>query len=110
MRALEFIIGHMIYNPAYTYKFQLKTTQGEIEVCYPCTTDLIIIFTAIQIGNLPTNPQITFAKRHLLSLWLLFGSLNGFGLESWFSSFTGNTQIQEKVGVSSMIQTMSQSL
>ena len=47
MRALEFIIGHMIYNPAYTYKFQLKTTQGEIEVCYPCTTDLIIIFTAI---------------------------------------------------------------
>ena len=27
MRALEFIIGHVIYNPAYTYKFQLKTTQ-----------------------------------------------------------------------------------
>ena len=26
MRALEFITGHMIYNPAYTYKFQLKTT------------------------------------------------------------------------------------
>ena len=26
MRALEFIIGHVIYNPAYTYKFQLKTT------------------------------------------------------------------------------------
>ena len=23
----EFIIGHVIYNPAYTYKFQLKTTQ-----------------------------------------------------------------------------------
>ena len=22
----EFIIGHVIYNPAYTYKFQLKTT------------------------------------------------------------------------------------
>ena len=28
MRALEFIIGHVIYNPAYTYKFQLKTTQA----------------------------------------------------------------------------------
>ena len=27
MRALEFITGHVIYNPAYTYKFQLKTTQ-----------------------------------------------------------------------------------
>ena len=26
MRALEFIIGHVKYNPAYTYKFQLKTT------------------------------------------------------------------------------------
>ena len=26
MRALEIIAGHVIYNPAYTYKFQLKTT------------------------------------------------------------------------------------
>ena len=26
MRALEFITGHVIYNPAYSYKFQLKTT------------------------------------------------------------------------------------
>ena len=26
MRALEIIRGHVIYNPAYTYKFQLKTT------------------------------------------------------------------------------------
>ena len=26
MRALEFLTGHVIYNPAYTYKFQLKTT------------------------------------------------------------------------------------
>ena len=26
MRALEFIIGHVTYNQAYTYKFQLKTT------------------------------------------------------------------------------------
>ena len=30
MRALEFIIGHMIYNPAYTYKFQLKTTIDDV--------------------------------------------------------------------------------
>jgi hypothetical protein len=28
MRPLAFITGHAIYNPAYTYKFQLKTTQG----------------------------------------------------------------------------------
>ena len=26
MREIEFITGHVIYNPAYTYKFQLKTT------------------------------------------------------------------------------------
>ena len=26
MRALEIITCHVIYNPAYTYKFQLKTT------------------------------------------------------------------------------------
>ena len=26
MRALKFITGNLIYNPAHTYKFQLKTT------------------------------------------------------------------------------------
>ena len=26
MRALEIMTGHVIYNPAYTYKFKLKTT------------------------------------------------------------------------------------
>ena len=30
MRALEFITGHVIYNPAYTFKFQLKTTQDTL--------------------------------------------------------------------------------
>ena len=28
MRALEIITGHVIYNLAYTYKFQLKTTKA----------------------------------------------------------------------------------
>ena len=28
MRALEFITDHVIYNPVYTYKFQLKTTHA----------------------------------------------------------------------------------
>ncbi len=32
MRALEFITSHVIYNPAYTYKFQLKTTIGLLQV------------------------------------------------------------------------------
>ena len=30
MRPLEFITGHVIYNLAYTYKFQLKTTFGTV--------------------------------------------------------------------------------
>ena len=28
MRVFEFITGHVIYDPAYTYKFQLKTTNN----------------------------------------------------------------------------------
>ena len=31
MRALEFITGHVIYNPAYTYEFQLKTTNDMVQ-------------------------------------------------------------------------------
>ena len=31
MRALKFITGHVIYNPAYTYKFQLKTTGDQLK-------------------------------------------------------------------------------
>ena len=32
MRVFEFITGHVIYNPAYTYKFQLKTNH-HINTC-----------------------------------------------------------------------------
>ena len=49
MRALKFITGHVIYNPAYTYKFQLKTTLVHtllfleltilIEWCFPNTSN-----------------------------------------------------------------------
>ena len=31
MRALEIITGHVIYNLAYTYKFQLKTTLATLQ-------------------------------------------------------------------------------
>ena len=31
MRALEFITGHVIYKPAYTYKFQLKITEDGVD-------------------------------------------------------------------------------
>ena len=32
MIALEFITGHVIYNPAYTYKFQLKPSYLSVQV------------------------------------------------------------------------------
>ena len=35
MRAVEFITGHVIYNPAYTYKFQLKTNEDTFELVVP---------------------------------------------------------------------------
>ena len=31
MRALEFITGHVIYNPVYNCKFQLKTTLDKMD-------------------------------------------------------------------------------
>ena len=40
MRALEFITGHVIYNPAYTYKFQLKTTQENEESLHSAAASL----------------------------------------------------------------------
>jgi hypothetical protein len=32
MRAVKFITGHAIYNLAYTYKFQLKTTKANLNL------------------------------------------------------------------------------
>ena len=32
MRALKIITGHVIYNPAYTDKFQLKTTVMSVRI------------------------------------------------------------------------------
>ena len=46
MRALEFITGHVIYNPAYTYKFQLKTT---IHLIYKDQTSNFEISTVISL-------------------------------------------------------------
>jgi hypothetical protein len=53
MRApLEFITRHVIYNPAYTYKFQLKTTiewvlnPDESEVWRPAFKNLQILAEA----------------------------------------------------------------
>ena len=49
MRALKFITGHVIYNPAYTYKFQLKTTKVPVMDKIPAMD--ILIPTAIANRN-----------------------------------------------------------
>ena len=43
MRALKIITGYVIYNPAYTYKFQLKTTkhQNDTKTVSVCLYSLI---------------------------------------------------------------------
>ena len=38
MRACKFITGYVIYNPAYTYKFQLKTTEISLGLVIPDVT------------------------------------------------------------------------
>ena len=43
MRALEFIAGHVTYNLAYSYKFQLKTTIYLFSAFHNC--GVLIIFT-----------------------------------------------------------------
>ena len=39
MRALEFVTGHVICNPAYTYKFQLKPTIAILKLETPLVFD-----------------------------------------------------------------------
>ena len=64
MRALEFITDHVIYNSAYTYKFQLKTTYSRKKT-----------FTARGTGN----PQIIHKKCEMCFVF----HLQSF-LFSWF--------------------------
>ena len=56
MRALEFITGHVIYNPAYTYKFKLKTTMyvSYIEIAF-----------CLQCGAYPTRAFVYRSDRQL---------------------------------------------
>merc|ERR1711971_1523574 len=46
LKAMGFVMGFFATICICT-AFSTFCDQGEIEVCYPCTTDLIIIFTAI---------------------------------------------------------------
>ena len=69
MRALEIITGHVIYNPAYTYKFQLKTTK-----------------------------VAPFGIRRLMN-WIKsnYGSIPIYITENGFSDFLGNTDDAQRI-------------
>ena len=49
IRALEFIIGHVNYNLAYTYKFQLKTT---VYTLWQKLSHLTLVIFKLQCQNL----------------------------------------------------------
>jgi hypothetical protein len=51
MSALKFITSHVIYNPAYTYKFQLKTTQEHNWSGWQFTRDVSDVFGFISNEN-----------------------------------------------------------
>ena len=64
MRALKFITGHVIYNPAYTYKFQLKTT---LYIFTPFPTNLTVfvdwmVLSGCEFRSLLTT-TLTLASR-----------------------------------------------
>ena len=50
MRALEFITGYVIYNPAYTYRFQLKTTIVLVLLYWDKTDKLGVFLGIVMIG------------------------------------------------------------
>ena len=53
MRALKFRTGHVIYNPVYTYKFQLKTTKAT----FPGIVNLFNDLVKINREGTPKNPK-----------------------------------------------------
>ena len=55
MRALEIITGHVIYNPVYTYKFQLKTTIYGLPHYYLYFLPLLSSHTETKLGSITPN-------------------------------------------------------
>ena len=74
MQALEFKASHVIYNPAYTYKFQLKPTltcNDGRNICNLCVNDCNI---SSYIGNfsiLGSNISRISFDTNLLNDWLI---------------------------------------
>ena len=75
MRALEFITGHVTYNPAYTYKFQLKTTY----FCLFHTS--LAVTTQVCLNSITSSSGAAFRKKATFQLFLsklltFWGKLN----------------------------------
>ena len=65
MRAIEFIKGHVIYNPAYTGKFQLKTTFG---------LESIVGSSVVQIMTKAGHQKPKYLKKTTISKYLYWDS------------------------------------
>ena len=68
MRVLEFITGHVVYNPAYTSKFQLKTTTVRSMVAFqPYELEYLrLLFDAIMknpMRELQENVALNLSKK-----------------------------------------------
>ena len=88
MRALEFLTGHVIYNPAYTYKFQLKTTIERLIAESPFAKMPLISYGSkgqVSIGNSENSDSET---QPLPSCMELMGIL-GYNIhrKSWQNTF-----------------------
>ena len=65
MRALEFITGHVIYNPAYTYKFQLKTNDrshqlNKLALCEDPAWTGVTLITRVDLTFMSREQEIHF--------------------------------------------------
>ena len=67
MTAVKFLTGHVINNPACTYKFQLKTTIDTIELLFKEINDYKPFMMICGSHHLVQLSQTSGPKGHLLS-------------------------------------------
>ena len=95
MRSLEFITGHVMYNLAYTYKFQLKTTQVFwtnwkqtylVQKCLPKTKPLMFLLLDILLNLLFTIRNSLLKRTGIFfhQKWLLWWGIQVILLSNTF--------------------------
>ena len=80
MRALKFITGHVIYNLAYTFKFQLKTTLAVIKWV------IMLPLYALAKITIPDCRKEAWAKSYILTfvMAILWISMYSYLMVSFF--------------------------